>query len=249
MKNKSIKIILYLILAIFILFCTLVVFFVVRDLGQEDDLRNNIKELNEMFSKNDLDVNKINKNLKTYVTTEENLKLEKAVKKYYKDAFSLVLDINYVLTDKKITSLLNKNNVLNDMPDFTYSKNYIEKTKQTINKSIEDVKSFQSQNNLMSYYKDENLDSYYKDLYIELTSMFNYFGDSKSYETDMNELINQLNAINDILNFLSENYGSWVIVDDTYYFEDENLLKEFKRLLSKVEFNNKEEYSYESIKY
>ena len=79
--------------------------------------------------------------------------------------------------------------------------------------------------------------------------MFNYFGDSKSYETDMNELINQLNAINDILNFLSENYGSWVIVDDTYYFEDENLLKEFKRLLSKVEFNNKEEYSYESIKY
>ena len=101
----------------------------------------------------------------------------------------------------------------------------------------------------MSYYKDENLDSYYQDLYIELTSMFNYFGDSKSYETDMNELIKQLDAINDILNFLSENYGSWVIVDDTYYFEDENLLKEFKRLLSKVEYNNKEEYSYESTKY
>lgn len=58
MKNKSIKIILYLILAIFILFCVLVGFFVVRDLGQEDDLRNNIKELNEMFSKNDLDVKK-----------------------------------------------------------------------------------------------------------------------------------------------------------------------------------------------
>ena len=123
MKNKSIKIILYLILAIFILFCVLVGFFVVRDLRQEDDLRNNIKELNEMFSKNDLDVKKINKNLKTYVTTEENLKLEKAVKKYYKDAFSLVLNINYVLTDKKITSLLNKNNILNDMSKLNNLKN------------------------------------------------------------------------------------------------------------------------------
>lgn len=249
MKNKVVKVILWSVLIIFILFCVFIGFLVVKDLKQEDDLRDNIKEINDMFSQDDLDIDKINKSLKSYVTTGENLMLEKAVKKYYSDAFELVLDIDDALNDKRITNLLSEENVLNDAPDFTYSKKYIENTIKNLSESVEKVKDFQTEENIISYYKDAKIDSYYKDLYIELTSMFNYFGDSKDYESDKDKLISQLEAINDILDFLKENYGRWTIVDGSYYFENEDLLMKFKELLSKVDYYNEEEKNYESIKY
>ncbi len=249
MKNKVVKVILWSVLIIFILFCVFIGSLVVKDLKQEDDLRDNIKEINDMFSQDDLDVDKINKSLKSYVTTGENLMLEKVVKKYYSDAFELVLDIDDALNDKRITNLLSEENVLNDAPDFTYSKKYIENTIKNLSESVEKVKDFQTEENIISYYKDAKIDSYYKDLYIELTSMFNYFGDSKDYESDIDKLISQLEAINDILDFLKENYGRWTIVDGSYYFENEDLLMKFKELLSKVDYYNEEEKNYESIKY
>lgn len=249
MKNKVVKVILWSVLIIFILFCVFIGSLVVKDLKQEDDLRDNIKEINDMFSQDDLDVDKINKSLKSYVTTGENLMLEKVVKKYYSDAFELVLDTNDVLRDRRITNLLSEENVLNDAPDFTYSKKYIENTIKNLSESVEKVKDFQTEENIISYYKDAKIDSYYKDLYIELTSMFNYFGDSKDYESDIDKLISQLEAINDILDFLKENYGRWTIVDGSYYFENEDLLMKFKELLSKVDYYNEEEKNYESIKY
>ena len=249
MKNKVVKVILWSVLIIFILFCVFIGSLVVKDLKQEDDLRDNIKEINDMFSQDDLDVDKINKSLKSYVTTGENLMLEKVVKKYYSDAFELVLDTNDVLRDRRITNLLSEENVLNDAPDFTYSKKYIENTIKNLSESVEKVKDFQTEENIISYYKDAKIDSYYKDLYIELTSMFNYFGDSKDYENDIDKLISQLEAINDILDFLKENYGRWTIVDGSYYFENEDLLMKFKELLSKVDYYNEEEKNYESIKY
>ena len=249
MKNKVVKVILWSVLIIFILFCVFVGFLVGKDLKQEDDLRDNIKEINDMFSQDDLDVDKINKSLKSYVTTGENLMLEKVVKKYYSDAFELVLDTDNVLKDRRITNLLSEENVLNDAPDFTYSKKYIENTIKTLSELVEKVKDFQTEENIISYYKDAKIDSYYKDLYIELTSMFNYFGDSKDYENDIDKLISQLEAIDDILDFLKENYGSWTIVDGGYYFENEDLLVKFKELLSKVDYDNEEENNYESIKY
>ncbi len=249
MKNKVVKVILWSVLIIFILFCVFIGFLVVKDLKQEDDLRDNIKEINDMFSQDDLDIDKINKSLKSYVTTGENLMLEKVVKKYYSDAFELVLDTNDVLRDRRITNLLSEENVLNDAPDFTYSKKYIENTIKNLSESVEKVKDFQTEENIISYYKDAKIDSYYKDLYIELTSMFNYFGDSKDYESDIDKLISKLEAINDILDFLKENYGKWTIVDGSYYFENEDLLMKFKELLSKVDYYNEEEKNYESIKY
>ena len=249
MKNKVVKIILWIVLIIFVLFCFLVGFLVVKDLKQEDNLRDNIKELNEMFSQDELDVDKINKSLKSYVTTGENLALEKAVKKYYSDAFELVLDINDVLNDKRITNLLSDENILNDAPDYTYSKKYIENTIKVIKESVDEVDDFQTKENIISYFNDSKIDSYYKNLYVELTSMFNYFGNSKDYEEDMNKLVNQLNVIDDVLSFLSYNYGSWTIVNGSYYFENETLLKEFKELLSKLDYDEEKENNYESVKY
>ena len=249
MKNKVVKIILWIALIIFVLFCFLVGFLVVKDLKQEDNLRDNIKELNEMFSQDELDVDKINKSLKSYVTTGENLALEKAVKKYYSDAFELVLDVNDVLNDKRITNLLSDENILNDAPDYTYSKKYIENTIKVIKESVDEVDDFQTKENIISYFNDSKIDSYYKNLYVELTSMFNYFGNSKDYEEDMNKLVNQLNVIDDVLSFLSYNYGSWTIVNGSYYFENETLLKEFKELLSKLDYDEEKENNYESVKY
>ena len=238
-KGKKKKIVIFSILGIIICFCAIVGYYVVKDLREESKLRENINEINTLISADDMDVNKINNKLKTYVTSGENLSLETAVKAYYMDAFNLVLDLKDIVNDERITNILSTENLKNDAPDFSYSTSYISNTNENISKSIEEVKEFLSNKNVMSYYKKAGLDSYYKDLYIELTSMFNYFGNATGYEKDMNKLINQLNAISEVLTFLPDNRNNWTILNDVIYFNDNALLEQFKTLISRVDYKDK----------
>ena len=67
---------------------------VVKDLKEEDKLRDDISNINELINSDNPDDKLINKKLKTYVTTGDNLSLEKAVKRYYLDSYDLVKKYN-----------------------------------------------------------------------------------------------------------------------------------------------------------
>ena len=79
-KGKKIFLI---ILAIIFIIMFLIGVMVVKDLKEEDKLRDDISSINELINSDNLDDKLINKKLKTYVTTGDNLSLEKAVKRYY----------------------------------------------------------------------------------------------------------------------------------------------------------------------
>ena len=86
-KGKKIFLI---ILAIIFIIMFLIGVMVVKDLKEEDKLRDDISSINELINSDNPDDKLINKKLKTYVTTGDNLSLEKAVKRYYLDSYDLV---------------------------------------------------------------------------------------------------------------------------------------------------------------
>ena len=74
------KKILTVILIIFILFCFLVGYLVVKDLKGEERLKENIVAVNNMINEDKLEEKQIRKMLKTYVTTEDNAIVERTSK-------------------------------------------------------------------------------------------------------------------------------------------------------------------------
>lgn len=234
-KSKKIFLI---ILTIILIIMFLIGIMVVKDLKEEDKLRDDISNINELINSDNPDNKLINKKLKTYVTTGENLSLEKAVKRYYLDLYNLVKKYNNIVNVEKISNLVSINNFIFDGKDFNISKNYINDINKNLDELENEVSEQISDKNRNKYFNEYKLDSYYKDLYNELTVSFDYFGTEKSFKNNVNELKELISLISNTLNYLSDNKNHWIISNDTIIFDSKEKLNEFGILLSKIEGNN-----------
>ena len=135
-KGKKIFLI---ILAIIFIIMFLIGVMVVKDLKEEDKLRDDISSINELINSDNPDDKLINKKLKTYVTTGDNLSLEKAVKRYYLDSYDLVKKYNNIVNVEKISNLVSINNFMFDGKDFNISKNYINDINNNLDEVVNDV--------------------------------------------------------------------------------------------------------------
>ncbi len=234
-KSKKIFLI---ILTIILIIMFLIGIMVVKDLKEEDKLRDDISYINELINSNNPNDKLINKRLKTYVTTGENLTLEKAVKRYYLDLYNLVKKYNNIVNVEKISNLVSINNFIFDGKDFNISKSYINDINKNLDELENEVSEQLSDKNKDKYFNEYKLDSYYKDLYNELTVSFDYFGTEKSFKNNVNELKELISLISNTLNYLSDNKNHWIISNDTIIFDSKEKLNEFGILLSKIEGNN-----------
>lgn len=234
-KSKKIFLI---ILTIILIIMFLIGIMVVKDLKEEDKLRDDISYINELINSNNPNDKLINKRLKTYVTTGENLTLEKAVKRYYLDLYNLVKKYNNIVNVEKISNLVSINNFIFDGKDFNISKSYINDINKNLDELENEVSEQLSDKSKDKYFNEYKLDSYYKDLYNELTVSFDYFGTEKSFKNNVNELKELISLISNTLNYLSDNKNHWIISNDTIIFDSKEKLNEFGILLSKIEGNN-----------
>ena len=234
-KSKKIFLI---ILTIILIIMFLIGIMVVKDLKEEDKLRDDISYINELINSNNPNDKLINKRLKTYVTTGENLTLEKAVKRYYLDLYNLVKKYNNIVNVEKISNLVSINNFIFDGKDFNISKSYINDINKNLDELENEVSEQLSDKSKDKYFNEYKLDSYYKDLYNELTVSFDYFGTEKSFKNNVNELKELISLISNTLNYLYDNKNHWIISNDTIIFDSKEKLNEFGILLSKIEGNN-----------
>ena len=150
-KGKKIFLI---ILTIIFIIMFLIGVMVVKDLKEEDKLRDDISNINELINSDHPDDKLINKKLKTYVTTGENLSLEKAVKRYYLDSYDLVKKYNNIVNVEKISNLVSINNFMFDGKDFNISKNYINDINNNLDEVVNEVSEQLSDKNRNKYFKN-----------------------------------------------------------------------------------------------
>ena len=210
-------------------------YMVVQDLRQESNLVSEINETSEMFNQSMLDYDAIEQKLSTNVTTGDYLVVEKAVKEYLSDATNSMKELQTVLEDERITTLLTVQNYSEDGPDFVNTKEYIQDTRSTLERIKEEMISYMDNEKINEYIKDKGLDQYYIDLYNEL------IGDTKTAQADIEEIekslddiIEMLNNSETVIDFLIENKGQWEVQKENIVFSTDELVNQYNQYISNM---------------
>ena len=231
MKKK----ILIVLLIIIVIALVGVGYFVFTDMMQEDKLKTELSELNDLVNAENIDMDAINEKLDRRITTGDYEKVEDAYKSYLRDNFDNSIQIANILNDEKITTLLTVENYQEDGKDFTNSKEYINNTRTTLEDCKTKFTEFLTEEKAMSYINDKGLDSYYTDLYKN-----EFIGDMSSASQDtivqdsIDEVIGILNTSEEVLNLLSENQDSWEIDGENISFNSESLSNQYDELINSL---------------
>lgn len=231
MKKK----ILIVLLIIIVIALVGVGYFVFSDMQQEDKLKTELSELNDLVNAENIDMDAVNEKLDKRITTGDYEKVEDAYKSYLRDNFDNSIQIANILNDEKITTLLTVENYESDGKDFTESKEYITNTRETLEECKAKYTEFLTEEKAMSYINDKGLDSYYTDLYKN-----EFIGDMSSASQDttvqdsIDEVIGILNTTEEVLNLLSENQDSWKIDGENISFNSESLSNQYDELINSL---------------
>lgn len=231
MKKK----ILMVLLIIIVIALVGVGYFVFTDMMQEDKLKTELSELNDLVNAENINMDAVNEKLNRRITTGDYEKVEDAYKSYLRDNFDNSIQIANILNDEKITTLLTVENYESDGKDFTESKEYITNTRETLEECKAKYTEFLTEEKAMSYINDKGLDSYYTDLYKN-----EFIGDMSSASQDttvqnsIDEVITILNTSEEVLNLLSENQNSWEIDGENISFNSESLSNQYDELVKSL---------------
>ena len=87
-------------------------------LKQEDKLKTELSELNDLVNAENINMDAVNEKLNRRITTGDYEKVEDAYKSYLRDNFDNSIQIANILNDEKITTLLTVENYESDGKDF-----------------------------------------------------------------------------------------------------------------------------------
>ena len=230
--KKKILIIVFIIIVIAL---AVIGYLVYNDKMQEDKLKKELLEINELSNAETIDMDTMNDRLDRIVTTGDYAIVEEAFKSYLRDNFDNIMKIMEILNDEKLFSLLTVQNYKEDGKDFIESKNYITNTKTALEEYKNKYTEFFTEDKAMSYINDKGLDSYYIDLYKnEFMGDMSLASQDTTVEDSIDEIIELLNKIEEILNLLSENQNAWNIDEDNISFNNETLLNKYNTLIDSI---------------
>ena len=210
---------------------------VVNDFKQEDILRQEMLEFENLTRAENIDFDKIDQKIREIKTTGDYGVLEKAMKDYLADVVNATVSIADVLNDEKIVNALTPENYMEDGPDFVQTKQFLEEAKGKIEQYKTEVLTLLTNEGAMSYIENKNLDQYYIDLYkeIALSEDTAIEENSAEIETSLDEVARILDIETQVINLLSENKSGWEVQGENIVFNSEELQNQYDELVSQIQ--------------
>ena len=230
---KKVLIIIGIIVAIVVVLITTLI---IKDLNQEEKLRQELNEIDSLINFDEFDYDVVNERLGKTISSGDYLVVEKAAKKYLKDTIDTTLNYVNIVTNEKFSNILTTENYQEDGPDFINTKLYIKDTKQQIeNNKNAILKQFDNET-VLSYVENKNLDSYYIDFYKSLafSSEAEITKNKQEIEDSINDVINTLNVYDEVIDFLIANKNDWTIDGEYIVFSNEEIHEQYNQLLLKL---------------
>ena len=210
-------------------------YMVVDEMNQTNKLIIEVGEVSQMFNQTSLDYEIIEQKLSTNVSKGDYLVVEKAVKQYLSDALASMKELQSVVDDNRITTLLTIDNYAEDGPDFVNTKEYIQNTRTTLENLKNEFISYTTQEKMDEYISDKGLDEYYIELYNELMGGDEIMqADIEELESSLDSIINMLNNTEVVIDFLIENKDSWELQGENIVFFSNDLVNEYNELTSNI---------------
>ena len=230
---KKILITIGVVVALIVLLLTIII---IKDLNQEEKLRQELNEIDSLINFDEFDYDKVNERLGKTISSGDYLVVETAAKKYLKDTIDITLNYVTLVTDEKFSNVLTLKNYQEDGPDFINTKLYIKKTKEQIEDNKNKILNQFNNETVLSYIENKNLDSYYIDFYksLALSSEAEITKNKQEIEQNINEIINTLNVYDEVINFLITNKNDWIIEGEYIVFSNEEIHDQYNELLLKL---------------
>ena len=230
---KKILIAVGVVVALIVLLLTIII---IKDLNQEEKLRQELNEIDSLINFDEFDYDKVNERLGKTISSGDYLVVETAAKKYLKDTIDITLNYVTLVTDEKFSNVLTLKNYQEDGPDFINTKLYIKKTKEQIEDNKNKILNQFNNETVLSYIENKNLDSYYIDFYKTLAflSEAEITKNKQEIEQNINDIINTLNVYNEVIEFLIINKNDWTIEGEYIVFSNEELNNKYNELLLKL---------------
>lgn len=230
---KKILIAIGVVVALIVLLLTIII---IKDLNQEEKLRQELNEIDSLINFDEFDYDKVNERLGKTISSGDYLVVEKAAKKYLKDTIDITLNYVTLVTDEKFSNVLTLENYQEDGPDFINTKLYIKNTKEQIEDNKNKILNQFNNETVLSYIENKNLDSYYIDFYKSLafSSEAEITKNKQEIEQNINEIINTLNVYDEVINFLITNKNDWIIEGEYIVFSNEEIHDQYNELLLKL---------------
>ena len=209
---------------------------VVKDFKQEDILRQEMLEFENLTRAENIDLDQIDQRIREIKTTGDYGVLEKAMKDYLADVVNASVSIADVLNDERIVNTLTPQNYTDDGPDFVQTKQFLEEAKGKVQQYKTEVLKLLTNEGAMSYIENKNLDQYYIDLYkeIALSEDTALEADTADLETSLNEVTKILDIETQVINFLSENKNGWEIQGENIVFHSEALQNQYNEYINQL---------------
>ena len=210
---------------------------VVNDFKQEDILRQEMLEFENLTRVENIDLDQIDQRIRELKTTGDYGVLEKAMKDYLADVVNATVSIADVLNDERIINALTPENYVEDGPDFVQTKQFLEEAKGKIEQYKTEVLTLLTNEGAMSYIENKNLDQYYIDLYkeIALSEDTAIEENSTEIETSLDEVTRILDIETQVINLLSENKSGWEVQGENIVFNSEELQNQYDELVSQIQ--------------
>lgn len=236
-KNKINKIVVTLILVLVIGFVLFIGINVYSDFKEEDILKSEVERYMELSLEND-DFDIEIKSSGDYAVVEE------IIKNYFKDLSIVVKEISTIENDKDFVNILTVDNFKSDGPKFNNTLDKISNVKSSINDNFNKFIELSSRDYIISLIDDESdLDEYYRDLYKDIMLDDSEIESLEEIKVGLEDTKNEfgifLDNCENIILFLKNNSGKWLIEDDSVVFENNDLLDEYNNLKDKL-LNNSE---------
>lgn len=227
-ENSKLILIVSVAVGLIVIIGSIFAYILVRDLKQEDILRNEITSL----SKKDFTKDRYNTSLKT---KDDYAVIEDTIKAYFDEYATNLQKLSNIAKDKKMTTILSADNYQKDGPEFVTTRKYLTSTKSNFNQIVDKLKKMTTEEEIMKNIEGKGLDQYYIDLYKDLMLGETTKKDFKLSQKNLEKLSKSINGILDteqeVIDLLINEKGKWNIKDDKIVFDNTDTLTKYNELI------------------
>ena len=228
--------------SLFIVFAFAVGFFVITGIKEEVTLENEFSAIEDLIDNSSIDNTQIDYMLNNFVTTGDYLNVEKAIKDYLEDLLVECRRLDNIFQSQDLTNVLSLYNFDADAPYFYESQHIIENYYQELKNIKTNLINLLDTDSIISYAEAYQLQDYYLDYFKNLIIDENMLNTNRNdIENSLDYALNTLDIYKELFELLSNNVDSWTIDEDYIYFDNDNLLEEYNRLIEII--NNMDFYS------
>lgn len=217
-------------------FLAIVGYYVYDGLKTEKMLDDEFSKIEYIINRDGISNNTLDIMLNNYVSDGEYLQVEMAIKNYFKDFLNECRRLEDLYTNYELNRVLYLDNFDEDAPYFETSKKIITDAQVDFTSIQKNLTDYFSKEKIMSYINDYDLSWYYVDYYENMTIDENIIDENKEeIDSSIEYVLAVLNAYNNYFTFLSDNADYWSTDEEYIYFDNDELLEEYNRLLDIIE--------------